>query len=211
MAVESSFPAIHVTGPVHWFVRTPAYTANPAKIWYLGTCQTKPQMKVEKLSLDVFNDLGGRKKPFNSIDQGETGLVGLALNRYSKVALDAMQNAGGYDSGFGVGVKNSLAVGALQFGTQTVELWALYPFYGTVNAPLGSAGIPKGRYFPVAKIEAVEDVEIGTTENLKLIAFSMQNLWGGVPSGGGAYPLGFKCYSERTEDFPADVALANVQ
>ena len=115
------------------------------------------------------------------------------------------------DNGFGVGNKNSLAVGALQFGSQTVELWALYPFYGTANAPLGSAGIPKGRYFPVAKIEAVEDVEIGTTENLKLIAFSMQNLWGGPPSAGGALPLGFKCYSENSADFPADVALANVQ
>lgn len=210
MAVESSFPAIHVTGPVHFFARTPAHanysTGNPAaKLWYLGTCETKPQIQVTHHRLPVFNDLGGRKAPFQSIKQRETAVVGLMLNRFSHHAFNAIATAGGQDlqvsgTGIGLGTESYLGPGSLTFGVSTVEIWARYTFFGTTNA---SAGLPLGRYFPCCELVEHQIAKSGTEEEAMLLVFQAQSLWTGTgtPASGA---LGFKCFSERYEDFPAE-------
>lgn len=217
MAVETSFPDIHVTGPIHWFMRTPSHSnygvAVASKIWYLGTCETKPQMQVTKHKLDVFNDLGGRKKPFQRIVQGETGVLALALNRFSVPAYDALCTAGGLDStsapNWGKGAESYLSTGSLIFGKSSVELWGLNTFFGTTNSSTNT--LKKGRYFICADLEMHEKVKQGTEEDLLLLAFSIQNLWAGTSAG--AQRLGFRSYYEGSDSslWPTEVSLANVQ
>lgn len=217
MAVETSYPDINVTGPIHWFMRTPAHSnysggSVATKIWYLGTCETKPQSQITKYTLDVFNDLGGRKVPFQKIVQGESGVLGLALNRYSIPAYDALCTAGGLDStdgSLGKGSETSLSRGSLVFGKTSVELWGLNTFYRTTNDPYSV--VKKGRYYTCACLEMHEKVKQGTEEDLMLLAFSVQNRWQGLS--GGVSNLGFRAYYEGNDAafWPTDVSLANIQ
>lgn len=224
MAVEASLPSIHVTGPVHIFARTPAHAfytpAETAKIWYLGTCETQPQVKHAKMKLDVFNDIGGRKVPFQQIEQGEIGLLGFLLTRFSKSAYLAIRRAGGIDGtgadvGAGVGYESSFGRGAFTLSRTSVELWLLYQFgFGAdtpgLAGPATTDGLARGRYYPTAVLGAHEIADSGSAAEKLLLTFNALPLWLGDAALGDKH-RGFALYSEDEADFPSDIVNANAQ
>jgi hypothetical protein len=227
MAVQTSNPAIHVTGPVHLFVETPAHAfyspSETAKIWYLGTCETQPQVKHQRMRLDVFNDIGGRKVPFQQIEQGEIGLLGFMLTRFSYTAYQAIQKSGGLDgngttAGMGAGKESNLGRGALSLGRTSMRIWMLYQFgFGadtpTVAGPATTAGLPRGRHYYSALLSAHEIADSGTAAEKLLLVFNALPIWLGTAGGSAGSPErnGFKLYSEAEADFPADIVNANTQ
>lgn len=227
MAVQTSNPAIHVTGPVHIFARTPAHSyytpGETAKIWYVGTCETQPQVKHQRMRLDVFNDIGGRKVPFQQIEQGEVGLLGFMLTRFSQTGYNAIVKAGGLDgngttTGMGMGSESNLGRGALSLGRTSVELWMLYQFgFGAdtpgVAGPSTTSGLPRGRYYPSALLGAHEIADSGTAAEKLLLVFNALPIWLGTAGGSAGSPArnGFRLFSEAEADFPADIVNANTQ
>lgn len=224
MPVETSLPSMHVTGPVHIFARTPAHVwyspAETAKIWYVGTCETQPQVKHAKMRLDVFNDLGGRKVPFQQLEQGEIGLLGFLMTRFSQTGYNAIRKAGGLDgnttdAGNGPGYESSFARGAFSLGRVSVELWLLYQFgFGAdipgVAGPATTPGLPRGRYYPTAMLGAHEIADSGTAAEKLLMTFNALPLWlGTAPSG--SKKRGFVLYSEAEADFPSEIVNGSIQ
>lgn len=224
MPVAASFPSIHVTGPVHIFARTPAAASvtppDSAAIWYVGTCETQPQVKHAKQRIDVFNDIGGRKVPFQQIEQGEIGLIGLLLTRFSQAAYTAIRLAGrtdgdGADAGAGVGYESSFARGAFSLGRTSVELWLLFQFGFGADVP-GQAGIattpglPRGRYYPTALLTNHEIADSGSADEKLLLTFTALPLWLGT-AGVGSKNRGFGLYSEDEADFPVEIVNGSIQ
>jgi hypothetical protein len=219
MAVETSNPAIHVTGPIHHFIRTPAHNrysgSTTTKIYYLGTCETQPQTKIARMTEDVFNDIGGRKIPFQQLFQGEIGVVGTLLTRFSKLAYSELRKAGGVDgagtgaAGAGVGYESKYSRGGLIFGQYSVEMWQLYE-YGAASNPNLTTGMPVGRYWPNATLGAHELVDSGTGTEKLLLVMNCYPLWLGT-GGVGDKNRAFSLYSEASADFPADVVVTNIQ
>jgi hypothetical protein len=225
MAVETSNPDIHVTGPQHLFVRTPANTwdspAVSAKIWYLGTTKVQPQIKHEKAWLPVHNSIAGPLVPFTYLYQGERGQLGFLLNRFSNAGYVALRNAGGPSgntaNSAGVGYESSYARGGAGPGRMSFELWILWEF-GFGAAVPGSAGpnttvgLPRGRYYPSVMLGPHEIAQSGTPEEALLLVLNAHSLYLGTAfSAPDARRRGFTLYSESESDFPADVVIGNVQ
>jgi hypothetical protein len=225
MAVEVSLPSFHVTGPVHLVCRTPAHVrysgAVSSKIWYLGTNETQPQVKHQVQKLDVFNDIGGRKVPMQQLEQGEIGLLGFLLTRFSQTGYTQVRKAGGKDgtglsaNGLGVGYEGRYARGLFAFASTSVDLWRLYESgYGAetpgVAGPNTTPGLPRGRYYPNANLIAHEIADSGTAAEKLLLVFQAMPLWLG-PTAVGELARGWALYSESETDFPSDIILANVQ
>lgn len=225
MAVEVSLPSFHVTGPVHLFIRTPAHSrysgAVTAKIWYLGTNETQPQVKHQTQKLDVFNDIGGRKVPMQQLEQGEIGLLGFMLTRFSQSVYGQIRKAGGKDgtglsaNGLGVGYEGRYARGMFAFANTSVELWMLYEYgFGAetpgVAGPNTTPNLPRGRYYPNCNLIAHEIADSGTAAEKLLLVFQAMPLWLG-PDAVGELARGWSLYSEAEADFPSDIVLANVQ
>lgn len=203
-----SAPGIKVTGPIHHFVQvvnpfisvgTTTTAAGAGSIFYLGTAEVQPQIKVKKVRIPVKNDIGGRLLPTQSIYQGQMGQIGVALNRFSLRALNEIKATGGY-AGIYKGVDYFNSVGALEFANTSFRLWQVNGFYNWSTPATGAAEIPPGKYWPNVVIADEDDAKIGTIDWTKLLIFEAYKLLGcttGLYSG--------VLYSEEVADFPSDV------
>jgi hypothetical protein len=202
-----SAPGIKVTGPVHHFVQivTPfigasTTAAGAGSIFYLGTAEVQPQIKVKKVAIPVKNDIGGRLLPSQNVYQGQMGQIGVALNRFSLRALNEIKVVGG-TGGIYKGRDYYNAVGALEFDKYTFRLWQVNGFYNWVTPVVsGATEIPPGRYWPNVRLDDEDDQKIGTIDWTKLLVMTAyklptcsSGLWDGV------------LYSEEAADFPAGV------
>lgn len=205
-----SAPGIKVTGPVHHFVQivtpfisvgTTTTAAGAGSIFYLGTAEVQPQIKVKKVAIPVKNDLGGRLLPSQNVYQGQMGQIGVAFNRFSLRALNEIKAVGGL-AGVYKGVDYYNAVGALEFDKYTFRLWQVNGFYNFGTPVTGAAEIPPGRYWPNVRLDDEADQKIGTIDWTKLLvmtAYKLPSCTTGLYSG--------ILYSEEIADFPSDVRV----
>jgi hypothetical protein len=199
MSIVVSNPDVQVTGSVHHFVNTLAssvpVTPTATATYYLGTCETQPQIDVQRMALDVFNDIGGRSIPFQQIYEGEVAVVGLLLTRWSQLAYNAVRDPGqaisgnssitpGQDSEIG-------GRGTLMFNRINVRLWQLFDFYGT---SIAQTNLPPGRYWPNAQLAAHKIVDSGTAAEKLLLVFNCIPIYN-------TSTRGFQFYSEAVADF----------
>lgn len=196
MPVETSFPLVHVTGAVEFFVTLPAYvnasgTAVGAQTWYLGTCETQPQMTLQRLMGPVFNDKAGRLSPFQFIHGGFVGMVGCAFTRFSHPGIAALKSF----TQVSAGRESRLARGSLILGNSSAVLYAKYTFYGTANA---TTGLPPGRKFYAALWKNEDMLESGTAVQKPLLVWECHPIYDGATGG-------FNMYSEDPAEFPADL------
>lgn len=201
-----SAPGIKVTGPVHHFVQitTPYIAASTTaagagSVFYLGTAEVQPQIKVKKVAIPVKNDIMGRLLPVQQVYQGQMGQIGVALNRFSLRALNEIKVLGG-TGGVYKGRDYYNSVGMLEFGNLTFRLWQVNGFYNFGTPVTGVSEIPPGRYWPNVRLDDEDDQKIGTIDWTKLLVMTAYKLptcttglWDGV------------LYSEEPADFPTEV------
>ena len=192
-----------VTGPVHHFVQayTPysdTTTSSAGGLYYLGTAEVQPQIKVTKVAIPVKNDIGGRLLPSQNIYQGQMGQIGVALNRFSLTALAQIKNVGSY------GIKNGrdfyLSIGALEFTNYTFQLWQVNGNYNWSTPVTGPNALTPGRWWPNVRLSEEADQKIGTIDWTKLLvmeAYKLPVCSGGLWTG--------TLYSEDIADFPVSV------
>lgn len=201
MAVTTSYPAFKVSGPIHHFVQPYTQYGSTAAglLYYLGTAEIRPQVRIQSFKLDAKNDLAGRLLPMQTVYQGKMAQIGLGLNRFSSPAMDALRSTGGV-GGIYQGKDFQLARGSLEFLKHTFQLWQVYGFYNWTTPATGVDYIPPGRYWPNVRIAAEDEQRIGTEDWLKLLVLEAY----GLPvcaSGLWTHTL----WSQETADFPVDV------
>lgn len=193
-----------VTGPVHHFVQVNTVFSDTTTssggggIFYLGTAEVQPQIKVTKVSIPVKNDLMGRVLPMQNSYQGQYGTIGVALNRFSVDAINAIKSMGAY--GIKLGVDYYASIGMLEFSQLTFKLWQVNGNYNFTTPVTGVNAITPGRYWPNVRLTEESDPKIGTIDWTKLLvmeAFKLPTCASGVWTG--------TLYSEDASDFPTDV------
>jgi hypothetical protein len=228
MALQGdSYPQFHVTGPVHHFVRTGAFgttgsdtSATPSSkpIWYLGTCETTPILRINRYSRPIFNDIGGRSVPMQETHDGHDADIGLLLTRFSQKAYQILQaypatgtNTAVTDPEFQPGVETLLSRGALVYGPRTFELWQFFSYYGSAAQQLNS-NMPIGYYWPQVKLGQHALEAAGSEGEKLLLTCKGTPRWvtpaatgtTGVTGAGGRFVL----YSQSPSDFPAETQKA---
>jgi hypothetical protein len=199
----ASLPRYHVTGPVHHYVRSPAY---PSRIYYLGTAETTPRVELRPSYRDIMNDVAGRTLPGQRTFDGEAAMVGTVLTRFSKEAYAAILSAG---VTLAPGQEGRYSRGSLVFGVKTFELWLSFENYW--NETYRTAGQTPGYYFPQAMLAAHTRDTLGTEGEKLLCAFDCQPYW--LPqsslNGVSGTERSWLLYStdDNTVDFPADVRV----
>lgn len=159
-----SLPAFHVTGPVHHFIRTPQEEPD---IWFLGTAEVTPKVEHRVMQADTFNDIGGSMVPMQRTAQGEMAVIGTLLNRFSKGAVDLLNNLSAQP--LAAGFEGRFSRGPLVFGVSSFELWLLFDF--ATNPAFRSPGLEMGYYFPQCVVGGKTRDRLGTdTEKFLLVA-----------------------------------------
>lgn len=205
MAV-ASFPAIHVTGPVHHYIRLPCHDSE---IYYLGTAEVTPQIELQRMRKDVFNDLGGRMVPFQRTNQGQIGALAIMFNRFSKSAVALIRTGcsiGESGLAFEDGWETRHARGSLVFGQTTIELWQVFDNFGTAFA---TPGLEIGWYWPVVDVEKLGSPTIGTEDEKLLFVATAFPYWTAPASLHSVQSTdrSFQLYSKNPLLFPAAVLV----
>ncbi len=206
MAAQS-FPDVHVTGPVHHYVRVAGSTDT---IFYLGTCEVTPQMQRRLYKSDVKNDIAGNQLPFQRTFDGEAATVSTLLNRFSKDAWTEILLAG-FASGNTplVGSESRWSRGHLVYGQSTFELWQVYDNF--LNPFGASANLEIGWYWPQVELLEHNTLAAGTRDEKLLLVFDCTPYW--IPQtnyytiNANANERGWILYSNAQADFPADVRV----
>lgn len=171
-----SFPDVHVTGPVHHFVR--AVNSGDTEVYYLGTAEVTPQIQTKKYTKDVKNTIAGSVLPFQRTYQGQAATVSVALTYYSKIAHNLLLvSDAGLGNVFAEGQESRWSRGHLVFGQSTFELWQVFENFFNPNVATLSSNLEIGYYWP--QVELVEDpvVAAGTQEQLVMMLFDCQPKW----------------------------------
>lgn len=148
-----------VPGPSHILVRFPTTQSNSYgndaagiqanTIYYLGTAEVSPQLRIEPVYEPVINDVGSDAAPTDLIYKGTGNAVLVAdINRFQYAIYRAMANRprhAGAPHQYG---ETPLDVAALvnqsNFGCG-FDLWIYHSYFGTVNA---TNDLPPGYFFP---------------------------------------------------------------
>lgn len=167
MAIPS-FPEVHVTGPVHHFIR--AENAFDASIFFLGTCEVTPQMARRKYKSDVKNTIAGNALPFQRTYDGEAAKVSVLLNRFSKDAWATILEADFVKGNTPLaGTESRWSRGHLVYGQSTFELWQVYDNFFN---PFGtSTGLEIGWYWPQVELLDHNTVAAGTLDEKLMLVF----------------------------------------
>lgn len=218
MAINS-FPAFHTTGPVLHYIRTNGSfqqavgnvqsptTSTGGDIYFLGTCQTRPFVRINRYGQAIFNDLGGRSVPMQKTSDGEDADLAMQLSRYSELAYQRILMANQVTDP-AAGVESGMARGSLMYGTKTFELWQWFSFYGTAAA---TPNMTCGYYWPQVELLNHSPEESGTEGKVLLLTAKATPRFFTPGPGGAANgvvtPARFVLYSNRPADFPADVQV----
>lgn len=167
----ASFPAYHVTGAIHHYVRV-----RGGNILYLGTAEVTPQLQLRRYYQRVANDEAGKTLPGQMTRDGQAATVAVSLSRFSKVAWDDILLSGlvaGLD--FDMGQESRWSRGALVFGQDTIELWQVYENSLNPNGPNRAIySIELGRYWPQIVVSEDNQPQAGTQVERKLLIFDCQ-------------------------------------
>lgn len=207
MAINS-FPAYHVTGAIHHYVR-----ALGGVIKYLGTAEVTPQMQLRRYYQRVANDEAGKTLPGQETRDGQAAKVAVSFSRWSKLAWGDLLLSGlaaGLD--FDEGQESRWSRGALVYGQDTVELWQVYENSLNPGGPNRALfGIELGRYWPQVKVEEDNQPQAGTQVERKLLIFDctpkriVQASYSSVNTS--LNERGFTLYRIDDAAFPADVLV----
>lgn len=200
MAVPS-FPEFHVTGPVHHYVRVP----NISSIFYLGTAEVTPKVEHRPFYSDTFNDIGGTQVPMQRTEQGEMGVMGVLLNRFSKDAYDKITQVGA--SVVGRGHRGRFSRGALVFGLGSFELWQV--FENATNPAFRSTGLEMGYYWPQVDLGPHTRDRLGSDTEKLLVVFEAYPYWipQNSPSTVSGTERSWQLYDMNDSSFPAAVRV----
>lgn len=209
-AIIDSAPKFHVTGAVHHYVRTP--TTPSGDIYYLGTCEVQPDIRIWELSAEVKNDTHGVILPAQKTDQGKKADIGLQLTRFSRTAYTAIRTPRGsnVDGSNGLAVSagwdGRFARGSLVFGSKTFELWQVFERSTSVTY---RDSMPYGFYWPQVELIQHAPVKLGNQEEMLLLvleaqpAFAPQSAYNTV----GTFGRTHKLYDQADGAFPAAVLI----
>ncbi len=201
MAVDS-FPAFHVTGPVHHFAAV-GNGAGQSTTYYLGTAESQPRVSYEFPTRKFMNDIAGTSLPMQEKDDGQIANIGVLLNRFSKTALSSI---------IPTGRMGRWSRGTVIYGIQTFYLWQVYENYLDPATRALYPGLEIGRFWPQVRVAALEDVP-GNTDQKAMVQFQASNQWNrGAAYDTGAGVPGFRDWtlystSDDLVTFPAAVRI----
>lgn len=155
----AAFPAFHVTGAVHHYVR---WVGISVPI-YLGTCESNPVVNFQELVKEVHNDVAGPSLPMDMIENGEMANIASGLNRFSKGTFFGMLAATANSR------RSRWSRGLPTFGRTTIELWMVFENYFLANAQVFFPNLEIGWYFPQVKVQAKEIPRIGNGQDQLLV------------------------------------------
>jgi len=178
---SAAFPAYHVTGPVHHYVRIPDPYGQGSQgaILYLGTCEVQPRVQISYAKVPIMNDIAGRTLPAQKKDDGQSATIAALLNRFSQ---DTLYEARSADLFYGAGRQGRFARGTLMYGVKTFELWQVFENYLDVDTRAMFPDLPIGYYWPQVEWVALEDVP-GNSDQKVLCQWEASALWTGLPDG----------------------------
>lgn len=206
MAIVNSLPKYNLTGAIHHFIRVPLI---PLSIYYLGTCEVQPDIRIWELSAGVKNDDAGRILDGQKTDQGRKADIGLQLSYYSELTYtqlktirgtaNVLQHAAGWEGRFGRG--------SLIFGSKTFELWQV--FERQTEASLRDANQPLGYYWPQVELIQHAPVVLGNQEKQLLLVCEAQpkKMPQASHSAVAAGERTWKLWAEDDASFPAEVLV----
>jgi hypothetical protein len=202
--LATSFPQIYVTGPVHCWTQTAYQVGLGTPPQYLGTCEVQPQVQIQQMSLPVRNDKGGPTLPMQQVDNGEMAQIGLALNYFSREALDALKSGT-----VSTGRRSRWSRGQLLYGARTAKLWLVFDNALEPNFRTTWRTLETGWYFPQVQFLAEAMPRIGGgKDEVRLLTLEAQpyytpvtgtNSYGYYPQAGDQEWL---LYSTADADFP---------
>lgn len=209
MAIVNSAPAFHVTGAVHHYIRTPGI---PADIYYLGTCEVQPDIRIWEVASEVKNDIAGIILPAQKSDQGKKADLGLQLSRFSESAYATLQTPRGFAAdgsnglAVGIGWDGRFARGSMVFGSKTWELWQV--FERSVSGTFRGAQ-PLGYYWPQVELIQHAPVTLGNREKQLLIVAEAQPLFIAQTNYTtlGTYGRTWTLYRQDDAAFPSEVLI----
>jgi hypothetical protein len=200
-----SFPAFHVTGAVHHYIRYP----DTGPIYYLGTAEVTPKVEHRVFRSDAFNDIGGSAVPMQRTEQGEMAVVGTLMNRFSKTAYDVLMKLG--SSGGAAGFRNRFSRGSLVFGPGSFELWQVFENATPAANAAGYRvdGLELGYYWPQVDLTGHTRDKLGTDVEHLLLVMECFPYW--IPQASynnvSGYERSWELYSRDDTAFPADVMI----
>jgi len=173
--VFNSLPAYHVTGSIQCFVRTPGFVGDATDIYFLGTCEVQPDVRITQMRAEVKNSNFGIALPAQKTRQGQKADVTLPLSYYSATALNYMlvpqEPAAGLAANDPLDIRRGhegrFSRGALTDGVDTFELWLV--FERQTNTNTRNTTLPIGWYFPQVEILQHVPVKCGPQETVMLV------------------------------------------
>ncbi len=148
------------------------YSSGPCLIWagvgpgkspvFFGTAETEPYIDISPAFLPVFNDLGGKVKPFDKSSQGEDGSVLSEMNRFNEGVYQLMATRPNPRAiGVPLGTTLLTDIGAImnQEGLG-FPLWVSFPN----NAKAAYSDMPAGYHFFSAWLEGPDHTRPGTRD-----------------------------------------------
>ncbi len=167
MAIPS-FPAIHVTGPVHTYCQTLNEGAND--IIYLGTAKVTPQLQLRRYTNKTMNDRAGRTLPLQKHKDGEAATVAMLLTYFSKDGQAAILRSG-VAAGLQVveGQETRWSRGAAVYGQDTFKMWNIFENFDNPNG--NSPGLEIGYFWPQVELLQHDDIELGAQGQGLLLVF----------------------------------------
>jgi len=186
--VANAYPAYQVTGAVHHWIRSPLTSGNP---YFLGTCQTQPQVRIQQFRTEVKNDLVGPMLPAQKVDNGEVGTIGLALNRFSAYALEYLRATQGQLGSTSLnGRRSRFSRGSLIYGAYTFELWQVFDNALDATVRASYPGLEYGWYWPQVELLAEDFVQLGNgKDRIQLLSLEAQPAFTPVIGNSGGTPF----------------------
>ncbi len=174
---------LFTTGPAHIFIGTPNL-ASPLvaqQAFYLGTCEQKPIISVQRHWKPAGNDIAGQTIGMDLSYQGQEGLITANLSRWNEAVYQVLaarlfgartiaNSAPGYDGPVDMG---SLFIHELQFA----HLFITFPksvltFYNGGGGGTGNGGpLPNGYHFFATTLVEKDTIQPGTDPLTRMLQF----------------------------------------
>ena len=178
-------------------------TSSASAIYYLGTCENGITIRGVPEFEPVMNDIGGTRKPFDRLYQGEDALSIGVLTRWNETVYQFMASIP--SAGVFPGICNLGNIGTLMITEGfAYEVYLQFPY--AAKTLFSANGMPPGYRFPFSYLEGPIEQERGTKPNKRHLTFYHGR--GYDPSTGG-----FLLYDFNMTPIPAippNPATANV-
>lgn len=158
---------MYSTGPALLYA---AFTGSP---FFLGTCESAPDIELTGEFEPIFNDLAGSRLPMDRIWEGEEGLLNLIITRWNEVISRGLFTTLGGPIGLLTAAGSSLlgAIGTImgQEG-ETCQMWVAFPF----AAKAAYSDMPAGYHFHSCMAIGPKKITPGTGVNKRQLIMKAQ-------------------------------------